>query len=235
MSATKLLLVDDQPLIVNALADLLTREAGFDVVGTCSNGEEAVKTFQRLHPDIVMMDIRMPRLDGISAAHHIRNRDCAAKIIFLTSFATVDSLLPCLRVGAAGFVAKDAASDEIVRLVRQVSEGSEHLALSSSIASLLARTLAADAPPAKSDAHRVVHPICDLSPRERQVLQGLSHGFNNQEIANQLHLSHGSIKACVGKICRKLGVRDRLQAVIRGAELGYVTLQLAESDEQPKG
>ena len=231
MSATKLLLVDDQPLIVNALADLLTREAGFDVVGTCSNGEEAVKTFQRLHPDIVMMDIRMPRLDGISAAHHIRNRDCAAKIIFLTSFATADSLLPCLRIGATGFVAKDAASDEIVRLVRQVSEGSEHLALSSSIASQLAKAVATAPPPDKIDAH----PICNLSPREQQVLQGLSHGFNNQEIANQLHLSHGSIKACVGQVCRKLGVRDRLQAVIRGAELGYVTLQLAESEEEVKG
>lgn len=239
MDLCRLLLVDDHPLMRDALANLFRAEPGFEVAGEASDGAEAVATCLELRPDVVLMDIRMPGMDGIEATGEIVQRCPETKVLALTTFSTLEYVVPALRAGASGYLVKDARHDEIVSAVSLIRE--DELALSPSVASSLANNVLGDVPVpsvrrghlraaaagAVEPASRGPHPDAPkLSPRELETLEWIAKGLNNNEIAERMSVSHGSVKAYVSHLCEKLAVRDRVQVLISGIQWGLVSPEL---------
>lgn len=227
MADITVLIVDDQPLMLHALKTFIENEDGVSVVGTAEDGEAAVEAAKALEPDLVLMDIKMPRLNGIEATRKIVSEIPGTRVLALTTFSTLDYVVPALRAGAAGYLVKDARPDEILAAIRNAMDDS--LPLSPSVVRLMARQVIGGALDTQPVAGATATEV-GLAPREISVLQFLGNGLSNREIAKKMYISEGSVKAYLANACTKLGVRDRLQAVIRGFELGIVSPRLSAGE-----
>ena len=227
MADITVLIVDDQPLMLHALQTFIENEDGVSVVGTAEDGEAAVEAAKSLQPDLVLMDIKMPRLNGIEATRKIVSEIPGTRVLALTTFSTLDYVVPALRAGAAGYLVKDARPDEILAAIRNAMDDS--LPLSPSVVRLMARQVIGGALDTQAVAGASATEV-GLAPREISVLQFLGNGLSNREIAKKMYISEGSVKAYLANACTKLGVRDRLQAVIRGFELGIVSPRLSAGE-----
>ncbi|WP_454965990.1 response regulator [Arachnia propionica] len=227
MADITVLVVDDQPLMLHALQTFIENEDGVSVAGTAEDGEAAVEAAKSLQPDLVLMDIKMPRLNGIEATRKIVSEIPGTRVLALTTFSTLDYVVPALRAGAAGYLVKDARPDEILAAIRNAMDDS--LPLSPSVVRLMARQVIGGALDTQAVAGATATEV-GLAPREISVLQFLGNGLSNREIAKKMYISEGSVKAYLANACTKLGVRDRLQAVIRGFELGIVSPRLSAGE-----
>jgi two-component system, NarL family, response regulator LiaR len=207
----RVLVVDDHGVVRQGLRALLELQDGIEVVGDAADGDEGVEAANELRPDVVLMDLVMPRLDGVSAMRLLRERLPETRVIVLTSFLDDDKLLPALRAGAAGYLLKNAEPQEVVRAVRTAHAG--QTVLDPVVAARLVETLAADD---RGD------PIDRLTPREREVLVLIGRGFANKRIALELGLAEKTVKTYVGHVLAKLGVSDRTQAAIAAVRSGLV-------------
>jgi DNA-binding NarL/FixJ family response regulator len=212
---TTVLLVDDQELVRTGFRLILDLEPGLEVVGEAANGEEAVRLVAQLHPDVVLMDVRMPGLDGIRATERIAAAGSASRVLILTTFDLDEYVYDALRAGASGFLLKDAPRDQLVAAVRIVA-GGESLLAPPITRRLIERFVAQPAPGAGPDA------VAALSEREREVLGLLARGLSNAEIAERLFVSDATVKTHVARLLAKLGVRDRMQAVVLAYETGFI-------------
>jgi DNA-binding NarL/FixJ family response regulator len=214
---TTVLIADDQALVRVGLRKILDAEPDTDVVGEASEGEEAVSEARRLRPDVVLMDIRMPVLDGIEATRRVVREQPATRVLILTTFGLDTYVYDALRAGASGFMLKDAPPEEIAAAVRIVANGEALLApaITRSVIEEFARQSPVPTPPRPRTLE-------ELTPREREVLDLLARGLSNPEICQQLVISEATAKTHVARILQKLDLRDRVQAVIYAYETGLV-------------
>ncbi|HZB85721.1 MAG TPA: response regulator transcription factor [Gaiellaceae bacterium] len=207
----RVLIVDDHAVVREGLQAFLELQAGIEVAGQAADGEDAVEAAARLRPDVILMDLVMPRLDGVAAMRSLRESVPDARVIVLTSFLDDDKLLPALRAGAAGYLLKNAEPREVARAVRAAHAG--EALLDPVVAARLVETLAT----AGAD-----EPLDRLTPREREVLVLIGRGFPNKRIARELELSEKTVKTHVGHVLAKLGVGDRTQAAVVAVRAGLV-------------
>jgi DNA-binding NarL/FixJ family response regulator len=211
----KVLVVDDQELVRAGFIMILNSQADIDVVGEADNGSEAVDAVRRLRPDVVLMDIRMPIMDGLEATRILKASGLDVRVLILTTFDPDEYVYEALQSGASGFVLKDIPPHDLVAAVRVVAKG-EALLAPSITRRLIARFAAQLSPPATSQE------LERLTDRETEVLRLMAKGLSNSEIAEQLYLSPTTIKSHVAGVLAKLGVRDRVQAVVFAYENGVV-------------
>lgn len=209
----RVLVVDDQPMIRDAIAALVGGAPGIEVIGTASDGLAAIREARRLVPNVVLMDIRMPRLDGVEATRQLRALPEPPAVVILTTFGLDEYVLAAIRAGAAGFLLKDGDADELIAGIRAVGSGNSTLAPSAMRA--LVDHVASSHPP----DHAAALAIARLTDREREVLVELASGRTNPEIAQRLVISEATAKTHVSNVLSKLGVRDRTQAAVT-AHLG---------------
>jgi DNA-binding NarL/FixJ family response regulator len=213
---TRVLVVDDQELVRSGLRAIL-EASGVEVVGEAGDGAAAVTLAADLGPDVVLMDVRMPVLDGIEATRRIRAAPDAPRVIVVTTFDLDEYVFEALRAGASGFLLKDAPRAELLRAIEVVAAGEALLAPTATrrLIEDFARRRA-DGPPPSSAA------LDALTPRERLVLELVARGLSNAEIADRLTVGQATVKTHVGHVLMKLGLRDRVEAVIRAYEVGLV-------------
>jgi DNA-binding NarL/FixJ family response regulator len=204
----RLLLVDDQELVRAGLRGILREQFGFEVVGECSDGTEVIEAVRLLDPDVVLMDVRMPRLNGVEATRALRAHQPSTPVMALTTFDDDEALAGMLRAGATGFVLKGVAAEELHRAVRAVAEGGAWLdpAVTSRVLAVY-RSASAGHPAPGRDLDR-------LTSREREVLGLMGRGLTNAEIARRLFVGEGTVKTHVNHLFAKLDLRDRAAAVI---------------------
>jgi DNA-binding NarL/FixJ family response regulator len=209
---TSVVLADDQRIVREGLATLLGLLEGIEVLGTASDGDEAIALVERLRPDVVLMDLRMPRCDGVEATRRLRERTPDCKVIVLTTYADDRSVLEALRAGARGFLTKDAGADEIERAIAAVVRGDA--AIDPAVQHHLLEAVAA----------RPELPN-GLTPREAEVLTLIAEGLTNTEIAARLVVTEATVKSHVNHVFTKTGVRDRAQAVTYAYRNGLAHLE----------
>jgi len=215
---TNVLIVDDQGLVRVGLRKILEAELETIVVGECADGEDAVAEARRLRPDIVLMDIRMPVLDGIEATRRIVAAEPSTRVLILTTFGLDTYVYDALRAGASGFMLKDAPPEEIAAAVRIVANGDALLAPA------VTRTVIEEfMRPQPAAPQPEPAAVSELTPREREVFDLLARGLSNPEICKRLVISEATAKTHVARILQKLDLRDRVQAVIFAYETGLVT------------
>lgn len=205
--AARVVVADDQTVVREGIVMLLGLLPGIEVVGSAGDGEEAVKLVAELAPDVVLMDLRMPRCDGVEATRRIREEHPGTQVVVLTTFADDESLFPALRAGARGYLTKDAGGDEIVRAVHSVLSGDA--GLSPSIQRRLLERLSEPEPAPAAPAE----PPDGLTAREIEVLVLIAEGLNNTQIGRRLHVSTATVKTHINNIFTKTGLKDRAQAV----------------------
>jgi DNA-binding NarL/FixJ family response regulator len=204
----RVLLVDDQELVRTGLRGILRTQFGFDVVGECSDGSEVVAAVESLAPDVVLMDVRMPVMDGVQATRELRARDGSPPVLALTTFDDDEVLAGVLRAGASGFILKGVSAEDLQRAVREVAEGGAFLdpAVTGRVLAIY-RTAAPRA--GSGDAA-----LDALSAREREVLALIGQGKTNAEIAATLFVGEGTVKTHINRVFAKLSLRDRAAAVV---------------------
>ncbi|HET8616329.1 MAG TPA: response regulator transcription factor [Actinomycetales bacterium] len=214
----RVMVVDDQAMVREGFSALLGAQQGIEVVADAADGREAVRLATRLTPDVVLMDIRMPVMDGIEATRQITalGYEPRPRVLVLTTFDLDDYVYEALRAGASGFLLKDARGSELVQAVRVVADGEGLLA--PSVTRRLIEEFARR--PASSSGRPAT--LSELTPRETEVLLLIAGGLSNGEIAGELVLSEQTVKTHVGRILAKLGLRDRAQAVVVAYESGLV-------------
>jgi DNA-binding NarL/FixJ family response regulator len=215
----RVLLVDDQTLVRQGIRVLLELEPDVEVVGEAANGREALRQVEALRPDVALMDLRMPEMDGVTATQAISQRFPATAVIILTTFEDDASVFEGLKAGARGYLLKDISSDEMAQAIRTVAAG-EALIEASLTRKVLAEfsRLATRAPAGLAPA-----PLAEpLTEREHEVLAALAQGLSNREIAERLVITEGTVKNHVSNLMAKLAVRDRTQAVLKAQELGLI-------------
>jgi len=215
----RVVVVDDQELVRTGFSMILDVEDDIEVVGSASDGAEALDRCAALRPDVVLMDVRMPHVDGIEATRRLRSSGLDARVLVLTTFDLDEYVLEAVRAGASGFLLKDAPPEDLVHAVRVVASGDALLAPSAT--RRVIERFAQVAGPAAVAVHDVR--IDRLTEREREVLVLMARGLSNVEIADELVLGEATVKTHVGRVLMKLGVRDRVQAVVLAYELGVVT------------
>jgi DNA-binding NarL/FixJ family response regulator len=215
VTGPRVLVADDHALVRSGIVGLL-EAADVEVVGEAGDGGAAVEAAARLRPDVVLMDIRMPGLDGIEATARVAAATDAPRVLVLTTFDLDEYVYRALQAGASGFLLKDAPPERLVDAVRTVARG-ESLLAPSLTRRLIERYLAAPPPGAPTR-----DPAADLTPREREVWLLIARGMSNQEIGRRLFLSEATVKAHVTRLLAKLGLRDRVQAVVAAYESGLV-------------
>lgn len=212
----RVLLVDDQPLVRGGLARILRPKAGFTIVGECSDGDEVLDAVARLDPDVVVMDVRMRRVDGAEATRRLRAaHPDGPPVLVLTTFSDDEVLAAALRAGAAGFQLKDAPGEELLRSVRTLAEGGSWL--DPAVTGRVLDAYRAAAPPSPAGAG-----IDVLTPREREVLALMGRGASNAEIAAALVVGEVTVKSHIGHLFTKLGLRDRAAAIVYAFDHGLV-------------
>jgi DNA-binding NarL/FixJ family response regulator len=213
------LIADDQALVRTGFRKILESEPDLEVVGEAGDGGEAVEAALLLRPDVVLMDIRMPRLDGLEATRRLAGK---TRVLVLTTFDLNEYVYEALRAGASGFLLKDAPADQLVTAIRVVAAGEALLApsITRRLIEEFARHPPSDARPAELEA---------LSPRELEVLRLVARGLSNAEIANELYVGDATVKTHVSRILQKLTLRDRVQAVVLAYESGLLQPGQADS------
>lgn len=201
----RVLLVDDQSLIRQGLKALLELEADLQIVGEADNGQAAIALVETLQPDVVLMDIRMPLVDGVAATREIEKRFTNTKVLVLTTFDDDEYVAQAMGYGAKGYLLKDTPSEELAAAIRAVHKGYTHLGPGLFEKAIAKVTPPPPSPPASWD---------DLTPREQEVLRLIAAGASNREIATMLYISEGTVKNHVTRILNQLGLRDRTQAAI---------------------
>jgi DNA-binding NarL/FixJ family response regulator len=215
VSVIRVVLADDQALFREGLRTLLSTRPELEVIGEAANGQEAVALVARLQPDVVLMDLQMPVMDGIRATAHIRQHWPAIPILALTTFDDDANLFGALRAGAAGYLLKDVSSETLMSAITAAARGEAFLQ-----STVTGRVVAAFARLMESGGPRAEALVLPLSPREREILSLLGTGASNKEIADRLCLAEGTVKNHVTNILTKLDVRDRTQAALRARQLG---------------
>jgi DNA-binding NarL/FixJ family response regulator len=213
----RVLLVDDQPLLRTGFRMVLGGETDLDVVGEAGDGAEAVDLARRLLPDVVLMDIRMPRMDGVAATRAIVAARLPVRVLILTTFDLDEYVVGALRAGASGFLAKDVPAEDLITAIRTVAAGEAVVA-----PRILKRLLDRFAQTLPDPDAALPHDLKSLTDREREVLVQVARGLSNAEIARELQVSETTVKTHVGHVLTKLGLRDRVQAVVLAYESGLV-------------
>ena len=211
---TRVLIVDDDNLMRAGLVELLTADPEMEIVGEASTGLEAVERALRLEPDVVLMDVRMPDLDGIAATRELSQAMPAVRVLILTTFEQDDYIFGALRAGASGFLLKRSRPEELIAAVQTVAAGDS--LLSPSVTRRVIDRIAQQPTPELADQAK----LDELTPREREVLELVARGLSNREIAEALGVEESTIRTHVKRILMKLGLRDRVQAVIFAYETG---------------
>jgi DNA-binding NarL/FixJ family response regulator len=211
----RIVVADDQALMRAGFRMILDAADDLEVAGEAIDGADAVRAFERLRPDVVVMDVRMPTMDGIEATRRITSLDAGAKVLILTTFDLDEYVYDALRAGASGFLLKDRPPEELVSAVRIVAAGEALLAPS------VTRRLIAEFA-SRPEQARTPEGIDELTEREREVLVLMAQGASNAEIARRLFVAETTVKTHVGHVLRKLGLRDRAQAVVLAYESGLV-------------
>lgn len=202
----RILCVDDHPLVRKGIASILANESDMELVAEAGNGREAVEKFRQLRPDVVLMDLRMPQMDGTEATRMIRKEDPEARIIALTSYDGDQDIYRALEAGVRGYILKEMVHTEVVRAIRTVHSGKRLM------------------PPEVAERLSEYFPQMALTPREVEVLSLVARGMANKEIAHQLGTANGTIKMHVQNILEKLGASDRTHAVTLALERGILHL-----------
>jgi DNA-binding NarL/FixJ family response regulator len=205
--AIRLLIADDHPVVRDGLRGMFAGDPRFDVVGEASDGSHAVELARALDPDVVLMDLRMPRMDGVSAIRRLRELGIAARVLVLTTFDTDSEVLPAVEAGATGYLLKDAPIDDLKRAVEASARGES--VLSPTVATRL--------------MHQVREPGSPISDRELEVLSLIAQGRSNREVAAELFISEATVKTHLLHVYDKLGVNDRAAAVAVGFQRGLLT------------
>ena len=216
----RVLIVDDQKLMRAGLQTLLELESDIDVIGEAENGAVGVQRYGELNPDVVLMDIRMPQMDGVEATGQLIAANPDARILILTTFDDDDYVFRALEAGALGYMLKDVSGEELATAVRSVAAGNALLGQSVArkvLAQALRPTAAQSKQPKQTDAQ-----LDGLSERETEILRLVSQGFSNPEIAQRLYLAEGTVKNYVSSILQKSGTRDRTQAAIWAQQQGLL-------------
>ena len=211
----RVLVADDHPIVRKGVCALLATEPGIEVVGEAGDGREALCLTRRLKPDVILMDLVMPGMDGLEATRHIVDSQLGARVLVLTSFAGDDKVLPAVRAGALGYLLKDSSPEELVLAIHQVYRGES--SLHPTIARKLLRELS---PPASRDEESVL-----LTEREVEVLQLIARGGTNRQIAEQLAISDATVRTHVSKILGKLNLCSRTQAALYALREGIASLE----------
>ncbi len=214
--AIRVLVADDHAVVREGIRTYLQLEEHIRVVGEAGNGRDAFELALQLRPDVVIMDLQMPEMDGIAATRAIRERLPDTRIIVLTSFLDDDHVLPAIRAGATGYLLKDASAQELSRAIEAAARGQPQL--HPTVAARLMEQVSA--PPA-------VEPATDLTPRELEVLRLIARGMSNKEIARELVTSERTIKGHVSNLLSKLGLADRTQAALYAVRAGIAPLNVA--------
>jgi DNA-binding NarL/FixJ family response regulator len=214
--AIRVLIADDQALVRGGFRAILELQDGLEVVGEAADGRAAIDLARRRAPDVVLMDIQMPGVDGIEAARQIVAESDSVGVLMLTTFNLDEYVYDALRAGASGFLLKDVEPEELVAAVRVIAAGDALIApaITKRLIAQFARSAPARVPPAA---------FGELTPREREVLRLVARGLSNAEIAAELVLSGATVKTHVKRVLAKLGLRDRVQAVVLAYETGLVT------------
>ena len=210
----RIVIADDHELARAGLRAMLTDQRGFELVGEASNGQEALLLCRRLQPDLALIDVRMPGMDGLSTCRAVKQECPATSVILVTMHANPEYLFEALKAGAAGYVLKDVSQRELISAVQNVLHGES--ILNQELMARLLQRLARETPGQKD------LPAGRLSPREREVLELLTKGQTNREIARKLTVSVSTVKIHVEHILAKLGVSDRTQAAVRATEMGLL-------------
>jgi DNA-binding NarL/FixJ family response regulator len=211
---TRVLIADDEDLMRAGLVELLTADPEIEIVGQASTGREAVERARRLAPDVVLMDVRMPDLDGISATRELSRAAPEARVLILTTFEQDDYVFGALRAGASGFLLKRTRPEELIAAVHTIAAGDS--LLSPSVTRRVIDRMAQQPTPELVNEAK----LNELTPRERDVLECIARGLSNREIAAALHVEESTIRTHVKRILMKLDLRDRVQAVIFAYENG---------------
>jgi DNA-binding NarL/FixJ family response regulator len=210
----RVLIADDQPLVRSGFRMVIDERDDLELVGEAADGAQALRLARELEPDVILMDVRMPNVDGIEATRSLVEAGSAARILVLTTFDLDEYVFAAVRAGASGFLLKDAEPDELVDAIRVVAAGNSLFGPSATqhLVERFAQATSAAANPS----------LDELTEREREILGLLARGLSNAEIADRLYLSETTVKTHVSAVLRKLGVRDRVQAVIAAYESGVV-------------
>ncbi|MEV4018459.1 response regulator transcription factor [Nonomuraea angiospora] len=208
-TAIRLLIADDHPIVRDGIRGMFAGDPDFEVLGEAGDGAQAVELARALNPDVILMDLRMPRMDGVAAIKELARLGIAARVLVLTTYDTDRDVLPAIEAGATGYLLKDTGRDELVRAVRTAARG--EAVLSPSVATRLLGQVRAPADP--------------LSARELEVLQLIADGATNREVATRLFISEATVKSHVLHIYTKLGVNDRAAAVAVAFRRGLLTLE----------
>jgi DNA-binding NarL/FixJ family response regulator len=221
---SRLVIADDQAIVREGLRAMLAKEPDFEVVGEAADGNEALELCRTLQPDLVLMDVMMPGVDGLAATRAIRSEDCATSILMLSTYENPDYLLETVKAGASGYVVKDAGRRELIGAIREALGG--ETPLNQRLAMQLLRRLAGEderrtgfVPEPEQQPEPLREP---LTPREVEVLRFLAQGQTNRQISRQLVVSPATVKVHVEHILAKLGVSDRTQAAVRASEAGLL-------------
>ena len=215
--AIRLLLVDDQRLLRDGMRILLELEPDLAVVGEASNGKEALAQYAALRPDVVLMDVKMPEMDGVAATRELLITHPEAKVVILTTFDDDEYVFEGIRAGALGYLLKALSGEELADAIRTVAAGGA--LIEPSVARKVMAEFARTSHPSAQTAEKLIEP---LSEREVDVLRLLANGLSNREMAGQLFLAEGTVKNYVSSAMQKLNVRDRTQAALRAKELGLL-------------
>lgn len=217
----RIVLVDDQTLIRQGLQTLLELEPDLRVVGTAANGHAAIAAVEQHQPDVVLMDVRMPELDGVAATRMLTKRFPQIGVIILTTFDDDEYVFEGLKAGARGYLLKDVSSETIAEAVRTVAAGAALIqpSIARKVVAEFSRLAAGSMPRPAPDQHALAQP---LTERELEVLRAMTHGLSNREIADKLTITEGTVKNHVSNLLAKLDVRDRTQAVLKAQTLKLI-------------
>jgi DNA-binding NarL/FixJ family response regulator len=212
----RVLICDDQTVVREGLAAILSTDSEIQVVALASNGQEVQDLVEETRPDVVLMDLKMPVMNGIQATHHLRRNHPGLPVLVLTTYADDEWVLDAVRAGAAGYLLKDTRREELIEAIKGTAAG--HTYLDPTVAATVLKQAAGGlAPPTRQSPA-----LPDLTGRELEILQLLARGYSNPEIAQRLHLAPGTVRNYVSAILQKLGVSDRTQAAVAAVQLGLV-------------
>jgi DNA-binding NarL/FixJ family response regulator len=210
----RVLIADDQPLVRSGFRMILEERDDLELIGEAADGEQAVALARELDPDVILMDVRMPHLDGVEATRRLVDANTRARILVLTTFDLDEYVYAAIRAGASGFLLKDVQPNDLVDAIRVVAAGNSLFGPAATERLVARFSGAGPTAPTRS--------LDDLTERERETLRLLASGLSNAELARQLHVSETTVKTHVSAVLRKLGVRDRVQAVIAAYDAGLV-------------